>query len=420
MKIEIRLSKVLRDYGLDRNGLITWIATETGEQRGSIAKFLDDGFKNPSLATIGKLCDFLRREGVPPELLPYCLFGVRPSGVWAACAQKPRIVLYLGEYNEVDRPRPRYWVAKRDSAAANEISRILLESHDESDDESIDAGRPQDHDSKRPIPVILEEYVPFRFLADGATTLDDAAFQGDVSRSKNMLAELKKREQAVVLIGSMRVNYLVEHFMADLFKCEPFQADTGGHKIPIYMMHREDDVNAPSCFGGADPPSGISGKARPGIYYRGPDNKWNACPSMYKEEDVGIAVTAYNPGDASIAIAVFGYSGRATFGMKRYLREWGHRCLLPPAKGPEKSQSKGPRHSLARGPNGRLVGIHVFKMTFEEEPESEDNQSSTAKRSSKASKSPRLRKSAIREQSAQVKQCKIIALDECVVQNAIY
>jgi len=119
-----------------------------------------------------------------------------------------------------------------------------------------------------------------------------------------------------ILIGSQRVNYLLENLVADLFSgCLPFRPGTL-NRIPFYLKYRQNDSAAPSCFGGLE---GLPSFERPGIYYLKTEQDWGLCPWEPHKQDSGVVILLRDPGNESMEVALFGFSGWATVMIGQHL-----------------------------------------------------------------------------------------------------
>jgi hypothetical protein len=258
---------------------------------------------------LADLCDWLRTHGVPADELPHGLFGVRPSALWEAVAGPGRVTLYLGEYQQADSDgQQMLWISRRDAHVAAEIVQKL--------------SLPPDGGGSRRGPTVRTEYVPFRtdVLGGGGAAARTGRglkeFERDRTQSRKAFARMRSDADAPrtsVLIGSQRVNYLLEHHVASLFGCEPFTpADGTEPRVPFYLSYREKDRAVPSCFGGATNPPGYKGSFEPGVLYLDAKGNWQRCPWAPGEEDAGILILSRDPGTQALEMALFGFSGRGT------------------------------------------------------------------------------------------------------------
>jgi DNA-binding Xre family transcriptional regulator len=299
MKIEMRLQNVLKKNNLDHHGIIHQIASDhsVGVNRHTIAKFYNNSVKNISLDALGKICEWLSMHGIPVNELPGALFGMRPSELWQAIAMQGRVTIYIGEYQQTEPPAAAWrWISRRDAAVAANFVQEL------SNTSETGVSPPQ----------VRLEYVPFRWDAK----IDDVTkspIVDDIKKAKKIFSRIKdsSSHHTSILIGSQRVNYLLEFLVADLFGCKPFSKAEKGAIVPFYLVYRDRDRKVMSCFGGNKNPYCRKSAAVPGIHYLSKQG-WAICPWKENKQDAGIIIALRDPGIEAIVIAVFGFSGRAT------------------------------------------------------------------------------------------------------------
>lgn len=331
MKIEIRLKEVLQGYGLDRHGIVQDIARALDLHRHTIQRLYNNEMTNPPLDVLGRVCDYLIERGVPQEVLPQALFGARPAEIWKALLCEKKVTMYLGEYEKLDEPVPtRRWISRRDASVATQMIERL--------------SRAQEHQR----PQVHIEYVSFRFNAQDPSVTAEEVFLDDKKHASEVFKQMRGRPkgEAAVLIGSQRVNYLTEHFVADLFGCEPFPEPANRSNVPFFLIYRSYDRVVSSCFGGAELPGG-QGTPVPGVYYRDEKGKWACCPWVLNERDGGIVIVVYDPRNQDIELALLGFSGRGTTAIGTQLVHNAHQFWPPYAD-----------H------RGRSVGVYICEMTF--------------------------------------------------------
>jgi hypothetical protein len=120
-----------------------------------------------------------------------------------------------------------------------------------------------------------------------------------------------------ILIGSQRVNYLLEYFVANLFKCTPFTSYEQ-LRVPWFTVYRESDHQVPSCFGGKTRPGGGSQATMPGLHYINEKGKWTALPWRMHQQDGGVVVVVRDHDKDSVNMAIFGFGGVTTETIARF------------------------------------------------------------------------------------------------------
>jgi len=337
MKTEMRLKKILVQKKLDGHGICLRIAHEAQIHRHTVSKIYHNAnIKSISFPVLERLCGWLHRTAdVPKEQLPGLLFGSEPSGLLKAIAALGHATIYMGEYRQAE--TPMRWIALRDAMVHTEIVRELS---------SYSAGNTYSVE-------IQTRYVPFSFTTKNRE-IKEGDLQKDTRAAKRIFAEAlgpesKEDKSASILLGSQRVNYLVELLVATLFGCDPFKSPDEQKRLPFYTTYREFDRVVPSCFGGRTPPADYQGEGLPGIYYRDKTGQWAVHHWKDKTQDSGIVITIYDPGTQILQMAVFGLSGRCTsaLGSQLFLRE----CFWPPY-----AKTKG-----------KLVGIYMCQSEFSDQ-----------------------------------------------------
>lgn len=298
MEIEIRLKKILQEAKLDYFGVTQDMARDLGLHRHTIGKLYRSQATHPSLEVLGQVCGWLERKGVDAARLPHALFGFRPSGLWQAMSAPGTASFYTGLYQASDsRGRIWQWIAQHDALVLAKIMQFLSGSHE------VAPHRP----------AINIEYVRIRLDMPGSDRQREEYKKDETHAKERFKAMRAARPHSTVLIGSQRVNHLVEPFVADLFACRPFRSRRE-HKIgvPIYLRYREDDRPTSSCFGGHTPPPDFHGKAEPGLYFMDAKGKWDGFPWIVHEQDSGVVIISREAGSSSFEMALFGYSGPGT------------------------------------------------------------------------------------------------------------
>jgi len=299
MKVESRLKEVLAEHGLDHHGVIQEIAQAVGVNRHTIAKLYNDRSPGVTFTLLGRLCNWLVKNGVPADELPGALFGAGRAALWTAIARhKGEVTICLGEYQLTRDGEVHYrWISRRDSSVAAMVVQRLS------------AGTK----GGSPPPTLGFEYIPFRY-SPMDHIVDPQVLAEDIRRTQRVFERVQQGGHArtTIIIGSQRVNYLLEFFVADLFGCRPFVASSGKPSVPFFSVYRPSDQNTPSCFGGPENPFRSRDKNRPGIHYLNDRGQWETCSWHRERQDAGIVISLRDHRRGSIVLAVFGFSGWAT------------------------------------------------------------------------------------------------------------
>lgn len=374
MLIELRLNALLKELDLDYHGSRKELAESCGVHRHTIAKLCSDEMSNPSLDVLSDICRWIKHKkqntNFDPSILPGALFGLRPTKLWRAFGKSDSVTIYLGEYKQKHEDMPNIpahrSVARSDAEVESMIMRCL------SSTETMGADRPAVH----------TRFIPFQYTWINPCP-DVCEFELDKKRAMKVFRSgIRKRgeKESVILLGSQRVNYLVECLVAELYGCRPFAPATGVPKVPFFLCYRDFDRSVKSCFGGRDFPPGykIRNKAEfeeacekyrkkhgkksapqpmtPGTYYlRDRKGPWELCPWIPDREDAGIVII--NREAVRIEMAVFGFSGPATCAVGRYLID--HPEKFWPEGSPDDADS-----AVTTTIKGIETGIYLCRVKF--------------------------------------------------------
>ena len=347
MKLEWRLKQLLEKHHLYRHGVESQIAKDCGLHRHTIGKFLRNQVQTCKIENLEKICGWLIEKGVPVDNLPGALFGVRSSGLWRVIGQSEKILIFLGEYHltgkmtTVPQASPPVSISRHDSVISSKIIHFLFSETGLRD--------------IRPVVKVL--YVPFSY-SPGEYDKDISGLQEDKDRASRIFKRMRensRNETATILIGSQRVNYLVEYMVADLFNCKPFATPTRDPEVPFYLCYRKFDRHIPSCFGGPSNPPWKDGNTIHGTYYLDENFEWQFFEWQRKKNDAGIVIIVREADN--VEMAAFGFSGRATNAIGNALLQKSE--LFWP-----ENDSKDCNTVIA---GKREVGVYICQVTFVEE-----------------------------------------------------
>jgi transcriptional regulator with XRE-family HTH domain len=393
MQIELRLKSFLKKYGLDYHGVKNELAEVCDVHRHTIGKLLKNEMSNPSLNLLSKICRWILRKKeieiengeFDPSILPRELFGSRPAELWLAFGKSRRVTIYLGEYQQSHQDMPHVPAHRSVSRRDAEVESMFIQRL--SSTEVMGANRP----------VVHTRFIPFHYTwkkSDGSDdTVENNVTDDDRDRAIRVYErDVRKRNpnESVIMVGSQRVNYLLECQVANIFGCEPFAQALDNPKVPFYLCYRDFDHSVNSCFGGRHFPPHYEtwNKADynkiceayekehgpiidhppsvPGTYYRldekGP---WQHCPWTKEKEDAGI-VLIVRDGD-QMDVGVFGFAGSATVAVGRHLMEYPW-DFWPEAIDPDtekkKKGKKAPPPPCTTIVGGLEIGVYLCKVEF--------------------------------------------------------
>jgi DNA-binding Xre family transcriptional regulator len=349
MEVKFNLKKVLMDHNLYRPKVtFGQMEAATGVERHIISAICRNERAIITLKQLSRICAWLDTKDIPSEELLGHFFSTGRAHLWQALAKKGTVTIYLGEHYQKDNAPLGRNISRRDSeVVATIVRRLSMRGMEGSSSQGAQITRP---------PQIRIQYVPFCYVSESSGVVGGTLPQ-DIKRTKKIYQRLKdgSKENASIIIGSQRTNFLLEHFVAGLFKCKPFpfMEVQEGHSIPFFSVYRENDRKIPSCFGGNENPFRTTKTAGDhGLHYLDKGDKWISCKwDEYETKagkiiiDAGIIIIVKDNKTKAIEIAVFGFSGRATeaIGQKLVVR----------------TEDFWPPYMKVKG---KEVGIHVCKL----------------------------------------------------------
>ncbi len=301
MAINIRLKEVLRSIDKDSHGIIQDMARALDVDRHKISDLYNNRATSIRLDLLGRITEWLEMQGVPSNELLGELFGTQPSQLWEAIGSSESVAFYLGENRQTKGPAAAWrWISRRDAATAGRFIQQLSA-----------------HNQNLAIrPEFRHEYVPFRYEGNNYD-ISQEPLKSDIRRARGIYDAMcrKRQGQSKILVGSQRVNYLLEFWIAELFNCKPFVESKKGPKIPFFFVYRESDRRVPSCFGGAYNPYCPKDSNIAGVHYMTRADRWATSAWEKGKSDAGLIILVHDPRIKSIQMAVFGFTGIATEAM---------------------------------------------------------------------------------------------------------
>lgn len=326
MRFSFRLAELL-NYSPDpkrRPGVIKAICEFTGLDRHQVAALLRNEVKNIPLDAISRLCDYLVEHGhISPDKLPGALFAVEAENFWEMLARRRRLELCLGVRRTEKKDSPeRAWVVASDSVLLGELLNGV----------STLGGTVK----LRQTQGKMEQVIPHPEHLKQSLVWAPGQGLGDLvaERAKEVYRDFDKsdNDKALVALGSVKSNPLVELILASAFRCDPFvsqdQSSIPGHRAcPFFLRFRADDPHPESCCGGLQL-SGWETTDIPGIYYEEPDGTWSYCVSD-ELHDAAFVFYIHRESQGWLEMALGGFSGRATRSLANSLSNKAERFWPP-------------------------------------------------------------------------------------------
>lgn len=329
MRFSFRLAEVVGHVPDPRKrpGTIKAICDFTGLDRHQVAGLLKNEIKYIPLDAMSKICEYLIEKGfATAEELPGRLFGIEPEHFWELLAARKRLTLSVGvrrgEQNTLDDAS----VVASDSVLLGELlsgvttlggARYQGKSKEDGDQSSAATDRHPEHLYQSlvwsPGQTAFEEYV----------AMAHASYEQFSSTAG---------DKALVGLGSVKSNPVVELVLANAFGCEPFTVPeliASPHKrnCPIFLRYRDSDPQPPSCCGGLRLARDHNTN-KPGIYYETHGGRWQACPST-DTQDAALVFYIHRESQGHMEMVLGGFSGRATRLLARLLARRGDEFWPP-------------------------------------------------------------------------------------------
>jgi hypothetical protein len=123
-------------------------------------------------------------------------------------------------------------------------------------------------------------------------------------------------DKALICLGSIKSNPVVEFVLAEAFGCEPFQShddveQPSERTCPIFLRYRHDDPHPTACSAGLKL-SRANESTAPGIYYEAKDGRWKHCSWDQPHHDTALVFYIHRESQGRLEMVLGGFSGRAT------------------------------------------------------------------------------------------------------------
>jgi Cro/C1-type helix-turn-helix DNA-binding protein len=360
MRYSFRLAEVVGHVPDPRKrpGTIKNICEFTGLDRHQVASLLKNEIKYVPLDALSKLCEFLIDRGyATADELPGRLFGVEPEHFWELLARRKRLVLCLGvRRGDADGSLDDAWVVASDSVLLGELlSGVTTLGGTVKHRRVTPPSEAADQAEAKPLAASADPHPEHLHQAlvwsPGQAALDECRA---MARNSYESFTGTAGDKALVCLGSIKSNPVVELLLAGAFGCEPFESQDGlpaaaKRNCPLFLRYRDNDPQPPSCCGGLRLAARGQASKDAGIWYELPDGQWGCAPWDAVKSDAAFVFYIHRESQGHMEMALGGFSGRATRLLARLLARRGEEFWPPVYEG-----------------QGIQIGAFVVKWTLAE------------------------------------------------------
>jgi hypothetical protein len=313
MRFSFRLAELLGHVPDPRKrpGTIKDIVEHTGLDRHQVAALLRNEVKYIPLDALSRLCDYLVEHGhATADQLPGALFAVEPEHFWELLARRHRLELCVGVRRAEQHDWPEgAWVVASDSVLMGELLNGVSTLGGSAQHRRI-LGEDGGAIEEAPHPERLKQSLVW---SPGQGSVEQVA-----QRAREAYADFNESagDKALVCLGSIKSNPVVELIIAQAFNCDPFMSqdeapDPQNRSCPIFLRYRQGDPHPASCSGGLQLALSSPGN-EPGIYYEQADGTWAMAAWDEPQHDVALVFYIHRESQGRLEMALGGFSGRAT------------------------------------------------------------------------------------------------------------
>ncbi len=269
-----------------------------------MAALLSNKVQYVSLETLAAVCDYLmEKHRIPQEDLPGMLFGIDASRFWTLLSDRSYVEIAFGVRRDETLSEKR-WVMAADSYLHGVLLHELFGLGHENQPNFLE---------QRLVPG-FHPGAPDEAVDDGQRHAEAAyqAFHGI------------KGDRALVCVGSMKSNVLMERVVAETFRAASFASEDGKktpgeRSCPFFFRYRQNDPKPPSCCGGEELARNAKSE-EPGIYYAQAPDRWALIPSN-ETNDAALIMYTYQPNRRIVEMVLAGFSSTATLCLGDVLRK---------------------------------------------------------------------------------------------------
>lgn len=298
-----------------RPGTIKMIVEHTGLDRHQVANLLRNEVKYLPIHALSRICDYLIEKGhCRADELPGKLFAIEPEHFWELLARRSRLELCLGVRMPQTHESPEgALVVASDSVLMGELLNGV----------STMGGTQLSADPLAQLPGMALPY-PSQLKQSLVWSPNQTDVADMIARATAVYNEFSNSpgDKALLGIGSVKSNPIVELMVSRAFRCKPFEFedkfdDPSQRSCPFYVRYRDDDPLHASSSGGLE----LARKFKstdPGIYYETKDGSWKHV-QCGRSQDAALVFYIHRESQGRLEMALGGFSGRATRTLARTL-----------------------------------------------------------------------------------------------------
>ncbi len=325
MRYEFRLAELL-GHTPDRRkrpGTIKAIVEYTGLDRHQVASLLKNEAKYIPLEALSRLCDYLVEHGyASADELPGALFAVKPEHFWELLARRRKLEICVGVRRPAEpESADSAWVVASDAvlmgAVLNGVSTL-------GGTDKLMRSQTQPVTREMPThPELLKQTLVW------SPSPQDSELATEYAKSVHDEFTSSPGDKALICLGSVKSNPVVEMIVADSFQADPFKSEdnvsvAADRSIPFFLRYRDTDPH-PDCVSAGIRLSKKEDAKEPGIYYEKADGSWEFAGG----QDTALVFYIYRESLGRLEMVLSGFSGRATRMLARTLSSRGEEFWPP-------------------------------------------------------------------------------------------
>lgn len=342
-----------------RPGTIKMIVEHTGLDRHQVANLLRNEVKYLPIHALSRICDYLIEKGhCRADELPGKLFAIEPEHFWELLARRNRLELCLGVRMPLNRESPEgALVVASDSVLMGELLNGVS---------TMGGTVPGGSGGRPPEPPPGVEALPSgpypSQLKQSLVWSQNQVEEADmIARATTVYNEFSTSpgDKALLGIGSVKSNPVVELIVSRAFRCKPFEFEDKfdqpeQRSCPFFVRFREEDPLHASSSGGLELAKKSEARV-PGIYYETKDGSWKHV-ECDRSQDAALVFYIHRESQGRLEMALGGFSGRATRTLARTLASRAESFWPPVYK-----------------EHGVQIGAFVVQFTFDKKSETQDD-----------------------------------------------